>query len=101
MCAVWLFDVIRDQHTNLGWLFKSFTIGILICILKAKWVYSQAIFIFIYLFLPRTYTLIIQTYELDVRRGEGRGNTDVRDRRASGSEEGSQKLTKSQYFGSS
>ena len=49
MCPVWLFDVIPGQHRNLGRLFRSFTIGILICILKAKWVYSQAIFIF-YLF---------------------------------------------------
>ena len=58
-------------------------------------------FLSIYFYQEHIYTLIIQTYELDVRRGEGRGNTDVRDRRASGSGEGSQKLTKSQYFGSS
>ena len=36
--TVWLFEVcnviIPGQHTNLGRLFRSFTIGILICILK-------------------------------------------------------------------
>ena len=101
MCPVWLFDVIPGQHTNLGRLFRSFTIGILICILKAKWVYSQAIFYFSLIFFTRNICPNYTDVHTGPASGNAGGNTDVRARRGSGNGEGSQKLTKSQYFGSS
>ena len=55
--------IIPDQNTNLGMLFRTFIIGILIYILKAKWVSPKAIFMFRF---SRTYIFIIWTYEADV-----------------------------------
>ena len=99
MCPVWLFDVIPGRHKNLGRLFMSFTIGIHICILKAKLVYSQAIFI--YLFYQEHIPLLYRRTSYTCVGERGGGNTDVRARSTSGSGEGSQQLTNSQYFGSS
>ena len=72
MYPVWLFDFIPGQHTNSGRLFRSFTICILICMLKRNGYILRLYLFCVYLFSPRTYTLIIQTYELDIRRGKGR-----------------------------
>ena len=61
--------IIPGQHTNLGSLIRSFTIG-----RYSRLHFKSEMGIpsgYIYFFVsPRTYTLIIQTYELDVRRGE-------------------------------
>ena len=92
MLPVWLLGVceliILGQHTNLGKLFRSFTLSILICILKAKWAYPKAIFIFYFtknVFLNYTDLRARRASEVDEGRrvyrctsqtcvGEGRKN---------------------------
>ena len=61
-------------------LFRSFTLSILICILKEKWAYPKAIFIFYFtknVYLNYTDLRARRASEVDGGGGGGGGYTDV------------------------
>ena len=74
-----MFDICRKvyanllyQHINMGRLFRSFTIGTHICILKAIWIYHQA-FCLCFVFTKSIYFNYTDVRARRTYAGQGRG----------------------------